>query len=419
MRLLNQLLDRVVPGVRILVRADLNVPLAEVSQPSSKSDESKWSVADETRIRASLPTLRALLQRGCAVVLCSHLGRPKGPDHHFSLSPVSECLSGHLQQPVQFVGGMPADNRSREMVQEVGSGEICLLENLRFDPREKQNDPEFATSLGDSIDVFVNDAFGSCHRAHASVVGLASQLPSFAGHLIEREVAVLRELRDRPRRPFWVILGGAKVSDKIGVIEQLRDRVDGFIVGGGMANTFLAAQDIPVGGSRVEEDSIELARGLLAMKSELQWVFPTDMIAGSSVDDSLGETWQVGDDPGPQRSFFDIGPQTQDRFAEVLSDAETIFWNGPLGVFENAAFSAGTRAIAQLLGDHAGTTVVGGGDTAAAARRIGIARRVTHVCTGGGAALEFLEGVQLPGLEVLEASAKVPLPEHLANRLGS
>jgi len=264
MRSLHLLFDRLSPGVRVLVRADLNVPLSADPQQSSGVDESNWFVADQTRILASLPTLRALLQQGCAVVLCSHLGRPKGPENQFSLSPVAESLADHLQQPVQFVGGMPADSRSREMAKNVGPGEICLLENLRFDPREKKNDPEFARSLGDTIDVFVNDAFGTCHRAHASVVGVAARLPAFAGYLIEQEVEVLKKIRDRPRRPFWVILGGAKVSDKIGVIEQLRDRVDGFIVGGGMANTFLAAQGIPVGGSRVEEGAIDVARELLA-----------------------------------------------------------------------------------------------------------------------------------------------------------
>ena len=395
------LLERARPGDRVLVRADLNVPLSVL--PTESVPPSLWAVADDTRIRATLPTLERLMAAGLRVIVCSHLGRPDGAEARFSLAPVARVLGSLLETPVQFAGGMPIGPERDRLVAEIGEGDIGLLENLRFDPREKQNDDSFALGLVAGIDYFVNDAFGTCHRAHASVVGTAARRPAFAGALVERELEVLSKVRDRCDRPFWVILGGAKVSDKIGVIEHLRDSVEGFVVGGGMANTFLAAQGIPTGKSRIEPDALELARRLLDQEGGPEWEFPVDAQVGNSVDDPNAELFTIGDDPG-ERMFLDVGPKTIERFRQALSSARTIFWNGPPGVFEKEPFSGGTRALAEMLAAHPGMVVVGGGDTAAAARQFGIADSVTHVCTGGGAALEFLEGKELPGLAALEAA---------------
>lgn len=394
MRTLPDLLDRLAPGDRVLVRADLNVPLSD------------GSVRDDTRIRASLPTLRALLDARARVILCSHLGRPKGPDPALALGPVAQQLSELLGRPVAYVGDMPVGEASTGLVTGLEPGAVGLLENLRFDPREKANDPAFADGLVAGIDHFVNDAFGTCHRAHGSVVGTAERRPAYAGTLVSAELDALRGLRDAPDRPFWVILGGAKVSDKIGVIEHLAARVDGFVVGGGMANTFLAAQGVPIGGSRVEEEQVDTARSFLSAAGGPQWELPIDVICAPSLEAGHGEPWAVGEDPGPDRMILDIGPATIDRFCSVLAGARTIFWNGPLGVFEHPPFAGGTRALAEFLGDHEGRVVVGGGDSAAAVRTFGVAERVDHVCTGGGAALEYLEGKDLPGLAALEASAR-------------
>jgi phosphoglycerate kinase len=396
---LTDLIARAQPGDAVLVRSDLNAPLGG-SPPS---------VTDETRLVASLPTLRSLVSAGLRVVLCSHLGRPTGPDPALSLVPVAEKLAGLLAArgaavPVHFTGGMPTGPDRERLLGEVGPGEVGLLENLRFDPREKGNDPTFADELVSGLQHFVNDAFGTCHRAHASVVGVAERLPACGGLLVERELEVLSDLRGRPARPYWVILGGAKVSDKIGVVERLRDLVDGFVVGGGMANTFLAAKGVRVGGSRVEEGAVELARQLLEHSGEARWVLPVDGVVAAGLDEPEGtvvdlETGEV------EGMILDIGPRTIDLAARALHGARTIFWNGPPGVFEKAPFAEGTRSFAELLADHPARVVVGGGDTAAAARRFGIAERVSHVCTGGGAALEYLEGKDLPGLVALEASA--------------
>ncbi len=392
MRYLTDLTARARSGARILVRADLNVPLRD------------GAVSDDTRIRATLPTITTLLGSGFRVVLCSHLGRPAGIDSALSLAPVARALSELLGQKACFCGGMPGDPATASLIEGLAPGELGLLENLRFHPGEKNNDAEFAQALVAQMDHFVNDAFGTCHRAHASVVGTAERRPAYAGLLVERELAALGELRDRPERPFWLVLGGSKVSDKIGVVANLRSRVDGFVVGGGMANTLLSARGIPVGGSRVEEDWIPAAREALEATGT-RWELPSDAIVGADLAAEHGEPWAIGPDPGPDRMFLDIGPATVDRFRTALAPARTVFWNGPLGVFESPAFAGGTRAIAELLAGHPARVVLGGGDTAAAARLFGISDRVHHVCTGGGAALEFLEGRVLPGLLALEQSA--------------
>ena len=397
------LLERARPGDRVLVRADLNVPLDD------SNDAAGTTVADDTRIRATLPTVRRLLDAELRVVLCSHFGRPEGAEARFGLAPVARHLEELLRaegrsHAVRFAGGMPVGPERDAMVAALAPGEIGLLENLRFDPREKKNDPAFAEGLVAGIDACVNDAFGTCHRAHASVVGVAERRPAYAGLLVERELEALRAVRDAPERPFWVILGGAKVSDKIGVIEHLREHVDGFVVGGGMANTFLAARGVPIGASRVESEAIELAGRLLAADEDTQWVFPVDAVVGDSLDDANGRVVPLGDDLG-DGMILDAGPETVAAFRAALGPARTIFWNGPPGVFEKEPFAGGTRALAEFLGDHDGQVVVGGGDTAAAARLFRIDDRVTHVCTGGGAALEYLEGKDLPGISALEAAS--------------
>jgi len=392
-RALSDLISRARPGERVLVRADLNVPIAG------------GQVADDTRLRASAPTIRALREAGLRIVLCSHLGRPDGVDPKASLAPVARALGPLIGCAVEFSGGLPADDRSRAMVAALSPGQVALLENLRFDPREKKNDAAFARLLVEGIDHFVNDGFGACHRAHASVVAAAELRPAYAGGLVERELAALVELRDRPERPFWLVLGGAKVSDKIGVIENLRDHVDGFVVGGGMANTLLAAAGKPVGGSRIETDKLAEAKRSLETPGT-RWELPVDAVAAAGIDATSGETVRIGDDPGPGRMLLDIGPRSVERFRAALAPARTIFWNGPLGVFENPAFAAGTREIARHLAEHPARVVIGGGDTAAAARLFGIADRIHHVCTGGGAALEYLEGKELPGIVALERSAR-------------
>lgn len=392
MRSLSDLIASARPGEKVLVRADLNAPVAG------------GEVSDDTRLRASVPTIRRLSEAGLRVVVCSHRGRPSGPDPEASLAPVAAALGPLIGTSVRFCGGLPADDRSRAMVAALGPGEVALLENLRFDAREKRNDPAFSALLVEGIDRYVNDGFGACHRAHASVVGAAELRPAYAGELVERELAALRELRDRPERPFWLLLGGAKVSDKIEVIENLLGRVDGFAVGGGMANTLLAAAGEPVGASRIEKEKLAEAKRYLDMPG-LRFELPVDAVAAAGIEATSGETVAIGVDPGPERMFLDIGPATVERFRSALSGARTIFWNGPLGVFENPAFATGTREIARALAEHRARVVVGGGDTAAAARLFGIADRIHHVCTGGGAALEFLEGKELPGIAALERSA--------------
>lgn len=379
-------------GKKVLVRVDFNVPLQN------------GLVADDARIRAAIPTIRYLLDAGARVILMSHLGRPKGQRvTDLSLKPVAEHLSTLIGAPVAFiddsVGGAVQD-----AVAELTDGGVLLLENLRFHPGETSGDTDFARSLAGLADCYVNDAFGTAHRTHASTALVAGHLPSYAGFLIKKELDALGTALEDPKRPFVAILGGAKVSDKIGVIETLLGKVDRLIIGGGMAFTFLKAQGNEVGSSLVEEDRIELAKDLLVKAKEagVEVLLPTDVVAATKFakdapHDVVAATTIPADHMG-----LDIGPATAKRFADAIRDAGTVLWNGPMGVFEWDAFSAGTRAVAEAVAECRGTTIVGGGDSAAAAAKFGVADQMTHVSTGGGASLEFLEGKVLPGIAALE-----------------
>lgn len=379
-------------GKRVLVRVDYNVPLKE------------GVVQDETRIQESLPTLRHLLQQGASLVLLSHLGRPKGPDPKYSLGPVAEALGRHLPG-VRFFPYSPGSDEAYAAVQGLAPGEVALLENVRFEPGEEKNDPGLAARYARLGEAFVLDAFGSAHRAHASVVGVARLLPSFAGFLMEKEVRALSRLLHDPEKPYAVVLGGAKVSDKIGVIENLLPRIDRLFIGGAMAFTFLKALGGEVGKSLVEEDRLELARDLLRRAESLgvKVYLPVDVVAAERIEAGVAtQVFPADAIPIPYMGL-DIGPRTQAAFAEALKGARTVFWNGPMGVFEVPPFDQGTlavgRAIAALEGVY---SVVGGGDSVAAVNRLGLKERFSHVSTGGGASLEYLEKGTLPGVEVLE-----------------
>ncbi|GAC1492642.1 MAG: phosphoglycerate kinase [Candidatus Limnocylindrales bacterium] len=363
-------------GKRVLVRADLNVPLAH------------GRVADDTRIRATLPTVKALLEAGAMVALCSHLGRPRGRDDALSLSPVAERISELLGHRVSLA----ADCIGNEVAEEVGAtpfGQALLLENVRFHAEEERNDPAFAKALAAPFDAYVNDAFGAAHRAHASTEGVAHLLPAYAGRLLEAEVRVLGQLLRAPERPFLAIIGGAKVSSKINVLRALVAKADVLAIGGGMANTFLAATGTDIKRSLSEPDKEDEARAILAAAKErgVEVLLPTDMV------------WS--DD-----RILDIGPQTLARYAAAVAAARTVFWNGPLGLFEDPAFAAGTEGIARALAKSKATTVIGGGESVQAVEGLGLAGKMTHVSTGGGAALELIEGKTLPGVAAIpEANA--------------
>ncbi len=382
-----------VRGRKVLVRVDFNVPIEN------------GQITDDTRIRAALPTIRYLLDNGAAVILMSHLGRPKGkPDPRLSLRPVAEHLSTLLGKPVKFAPE-PVGPQAEALTRALKPGEILLLENTRFHRGEKKNDPGFArrlAALAGPNGIFVNDAFGSAHRAHASVVGVAQYLPAVAGFLMEKELNFLGKLLTHPERPFAAILGGAKISDKIGVIRSLLEKADRLLIGGGMANTFFKAQGYEVGASLVEDDVLDTARELLnAGGSKL--LLPVDaVIADRFAADAAKQVVTVDRVP-KDWMILDIGPQTVSRFEEALRPAKTIFWNGPMGVFEFPRFAEGTFAIARTLAQmQEAVTVIGGGDSVAAVKQAGVADKITHISTGGGASLEFLEGKELPGVAVLQ-----------------
>lgn len=380
-----------VQGKRVLVRVDFNVPIED------------GKVLDDWRLRATLPTIRYLTERGAKVILLSHLGRPKGKrDERFSLRPVAQRLSELLGQTVQFADDCVGEVAEQGVAQ-LRAGEVLLLENLRFHPGEEANDDAFAQSLAQLGDVFVNDAFGAAHRAHASVHAITKFLPSYAGLLMEREVAHLSRLLEAPEKPFVAVLGGAKVSDKIGVIRNLLTKVDALLIGGAMAFTFLKAQGYETGKSLVEEDKLDLANTLLseAQAKGVELVLPVDVVvAERDAEDVATQVVPITAIPA-DKAGYDIGPETANLFAERIRSAKTVFWNGPMGRFERAPFKGGTKAVAEALAQCKGTTIVGGGETAAAAFEFGVADKVTHVSTGGGAALELLEGRELPGIVVL------------------
>ena len=384
-----------VAGKRVLVRADLNVPLTD--GPDGRE------VADDTRLRASLPTIRALLDRRATVIVCSHLGRPGGERNpKYSLAPVATALSKLLRMKVRLTSTPtgPADE-----LDGLGPDEIGLLENLRYDPGEEANDKRFAARLAALADAYVDDAFGAVHRAHASVVGVAEQLPSAAGLLLQKEVDVLSRLVESPDRPFVLVLGGAKVSDKIGVVANFLRRADAILIGGAMANTFLAARGEKVGISRIEPDRLGEVRRTLASAANagVEVVLPSDVVVAEAFDEHAEPTVVPVNAIPDDRMVLDIGPATAARFGAWVGRAATVLWNGPMGVFEWESFSNGTREVAKAVAAAKAFTVVGGGDSAAALAAFGLEDDVSHLSTGGGASLEFLEGRELPGLKALLA----------------
>ncbi len=377
---------------RVLVRVDFNVPLQD------------GKVTDDTRIVAALPTIAYLQKEGAKIILVSHLGRPKGQwDLKYSLEPVGERLhellpDANIEMAMDVIG-----DSAQQTVAAMQAGDIVLLENVRFHAEEEKNDPAFAKQLASLADVFVLDAFGTAHRAHASTAGVAAYLPAVAGLLLKKELDMLGGALDNPDRPFVAILGGAKIADKIGVIRNLLTKVNSLIIGGGMANTFIKACGLAVGSSLVDEESVDLAKQLItdAKVKDVRMLLPVDVVVADAFqNDAKRQTVRANAIPDGTMAL-DIGPETVALFTEVLQDAKTIVWNGPMGVFEMPNFAAGTRAIAQACAENGGTTIIGGGDSAAAINQFGFADKVSHISTGGGASLEFLEGIELPGVAVL------------------
>lgn len=389
--------DIEVKGKRVLVRVDFNVPQDETGR-----------ITDDRRIRAALPTIQYLINHGAKTILVSHLGRPKGkPEDRekFTLKPVAERLGELLGKPVPLAPDCIGPE-VQKMVQALGEGDVLLLENVRFHPQEEKNDPEFAKQLADLAEVYVNDAFGTAHRAHASTEGVTKYLPGVAGYLMQKEIEYLGGALATPKRPFIAVLGGAKVKDKIPVIENLVGKVDRLIIGGGMAYTFLKAQGKEIGQSLLDAESIDFCREMLAKAGD-KILLPVDVVVAD------GNPFEKGADAVQTRVVpvdaipadwqgVDIGPETQKRFAEAVKGAGTVVWNGPMGIFEFDRFAVGTRAMAQALADSGAVTIVGGGDSAAAVEQLGFAEKMTHISTGGGASLEFLEGRVLPGVAALQ-----------------
>ncbi len=380
-------------GKTVLMRCDFNVPL----------DENK-NITDKTRIVAAMPTIKYVLDHNTKLILCSHLGRPKGEvKPELSLKPVADELSKELGKEVKLAKDIVGES-AHELVNNMKTGDVVLLENVRFDPREEQNDPEFAKELASLADVYVNDAFGTCHRAHASTAGVAAYLPSGVGFLIEKELKVLGDALNNPKRPFVAILGGAKVSTKIGVIDALLDKVDTLLIGGGMAYTFYKSMGYGVGNSICELDKLDLAKELMqkAKDKGVKLVIPVDNVIGKEFKpDTESKVVAYNEIPDGWEGF-DIGPKTVELYEEELKKAKTILWNGPVGLFEFDQFAKGTNAIANYIANLDDcTTIIGGGDSAAAVTKIGLADKMTHISTGGGASLEFIEGKKLPGIECI------------------
>jgi phosphoglycerate kinase len=385
--------DVEVSGKRVLVRVDFNVPL----------DEASGAIIDDSRIRAALPTIRYLTERRARVILCSHLGRPKGRVvEKLRLAPVAQRLSQILKQPVKTSRDCIGPD-AEAAAAELKDGDILLLENVRFHPEEEENGAEFARALASLADIYVNDAFGTAHRAHASVVGITRYLPAVAGLLLEKEIINLGGILENPAHPFAALLGGAKVSDKVSMIENIMDRVDYILIGGGMAATFLKAKSYEVGKSLIEVDKVATALSLMeeAAQRGVNLMLPVDVvIAGELSPQAKGEMVTIGSIPEDKR-VVDIGPETIQSFRESLLKCQTVFWNGPMGIYELPQFAEGTKALARVLANLEATTVIGGGSTADAVAEMGLTDSMSFVSTGGGASLEFLSGQALPGIEAL------------------
>jgi phosphoglycerate kinase len=382
---------------RVLVRVDFNVPIKA------------GQVTDETRVKAAIPTLKHLLEQGATLVLFSHLGRPKGGyEDASSLAPVAPVLEKHLGRPVSFIGGSPeltpAADATLQKVKAAPTGSVILLDNVRFEPGEEKNDDALSQRFARLGEAFVLDAFGSAHRAHASVTGVTRYLPSYAGFLMEKEVSSISRVLHNPQKPYWVVLGGAKVSDKIGVIENLLPRISGMVIGGAMAFTFIKAQGGSVGKSLVEDDKLDLARDLLQKASDLgvRLLLPTDVLAAQKIEAGTPSRVMPAREIEPEWMGLDIGPESVRAFTGALKGARTVLWNGPMGVFEVDDFARGTLAVGEAIARLEGAfTVIGGGDSVAAANKLGLADQFSHVSTGGGASLELLELGTLPGIEAL------------------
>jgi len=380
-----------VSGKRVLVRCDFNVPLKD------------GVITDENRIVGALPTIRYLIEHNAKLILCSHMGRPKGEfNMKYSLAPVAKRLSEHLGKPVVLAADVIGPD-AKAKAAALKEGDVLLLENVRFHAEEEKNDPAFAKELASMAEIFVNDAFGTAHRAHASTAGVADYLPAVCGYLIQKEISIMGKALADPVRPFVAILGGAKVSDKIGVINNLIDKVDMLIVGGGMAYTFFRAIGSSIGTSICEEDKLELALGLIekAKKNKVDFLLPVDNIIGREYKEDTTYMRMYSDSIPDGWMGLDIGEKTQELFAKSIEGAGTVVWNGPMGVSEWENFAGGTRAVAKAVAESGAVSIIGGGDSAAAVEQLGYADKMTHISTGGGASLEFLEGLELPGIACL------------------
>jgi phosphoglycerate kinase len=394
--------DAEVKGRRVLVRVDFNVPLADHA-PGREAEEVGRHVADDTRIRAALPTIELLRERGAALILVSHLGRPKGErDPAFSMAPVAKRLGELLGTEVKLAPGV-IEGDVDLTCGALGPGDVLLLENVRFEPGETKNDPKLAESMAQLADLYVNDAFGAAHRAHASTAGVADHLPAYAGLLLEREVSELSAVVESPRRPLVVVLGGAKVSDKVGVIDRFLEIADKILIGGAMCFSFFRAEGIETGDSLVEEKGVELAKEALerAGESSCDLELPVDLVLGREFSADTERKESDGVEVPPGWMGLDVGPRTAEAYAKAIVEAGTVLWNGPMGAFEMEPFAAGTRTVAEAVAAAPGVTVVGGGDSVAALNQFGLEDEVDWVSTGGGASLELLEGKKLPGVEAL------------------